>query len=116
MHRALLFAYGITVEMLVRLIDAGLATATAERMVAGNKTIEVARMRITEAGAGAGEDVGARHGDRSGGKILKHFRPVRSRFRPRGSTPNIVWHDKLRSHRRNFVGLLETSDYQRALR
>src|SRR6516164_6127367 len=49
MHRALLFAYGMTVEMLVRLIDAGLATATAERMVAGNKTIEVARMRITEA-------------------------------------------------------------------
>ena len=41
---------GITVEMLVGLIDAGLATATAERVVAGSKTIEIARVRITEAG------------------------------------------------------------------
>jgi hypothetical protein len=49
---ALLFAYGITVEMLVGLINAGLATATAERLVAGNKTIEIARVRITEAGGG----------------------------------------------------------------
>jgi len=40
---------GITVEMLVGLIDAGLATATAERVVAGSKTIEIA-LRITEAG------------------------------------------------------------------
>jgi hypothetical protein len=45
-----LFAYGITVEMLVGLIQAGLASATAECMVAGNKAIEVARVRITEAG------------------------------------------------------------------
>jgi hypothetical protein len=28
----------------------GLATATAERVVAGNRTIEIARVRITEAG------------------------------------------------------------------
>jgi hypothetical protein len=28
----------------------GLASATAERMVAGDRTIEVARVRITEAG------------------------------------------------------------------
>jgi hypothetical protein len=51
-----LFAYGITVEMLVGLIDAGLATATAERVAAGNKTIEVARLRITEAGRRALEE------------------------------------------------------------
>jgi hypothetical protein len=43
---ALLFAYGITVEVLVELVRAGLATATPERMVAGNKKIEI----ITEAG------------------------------------------------------------------
>jgi hypothetical protein len=47
---ALLFAYGITVEMLVGLIEAGLASTQAERVRAGSKTIEVARMRITEAG------------------------------------------------------------------
>ena len=47
---ALLFAYGITVEMLVGLIEAGLASAQAERVIAGNKAIEVARVRITEAG------------------------------------------------------------------
>jgi hypothetical protein len=32
------------------LIDVGLATATAERLVAGNKAIEFAAARITEAG------------------------------------------------------------------
>jgi hypothetical protein len=36
--------------MMVELVNAGLATATAERMVTGNRTIEVARMRITEVG------------------------------------------------------------------
>jgi hypothetical protein len=35
---------------LVELVNAGLATATAERMVAGGRTLEVAVMRITEAG------------------------------------------------------------------
>ena len=43
---ALLFAYGITVEMFVGLVNAGLATASAERVVAGSKTIEIARLRI----------------------------------------------------------------------
>jgi hypothetical protein len=47
---ALLFAYGITVEILIELINAGLATATSERVAAGSKTMEVARVRITEAG------------------------------------------------------------------
>src|SRR5262245_29615529 len=37
---------------LVELVRAGLATATAERVVAGSKTMEVARVRITEAGGG----------------------------------------------------------------
>jgi hypothetical protein len=35
---------------MVELVNAGLATATAERVVAGSRTIEVARVRITEAG------------------------------------------------------------------
>jgi len=42
--------HGFTVEMLVDLVRAGLATATAERMVAGGRSMEVARVRITEAG------------------------------------------------------------------
>jgi hypothetical protein len=47
---AIMLAHGITVEMLVGLIEAGLASASAERVRAGNKAIEVARVRITEAG------------------------------------------------------------------
>jgi fructose-1-phosphate kinase PfkB-like protein len=45
--------------MMVEFIRAGLATAKAERVVAGGKTIEVTRVRITEAGrAGAGGFLG----------------------------------------------------------
>jgi hypothetical protein len=47
---ALLIAHGFTVAQMVERVNAGMATATAERMVAGGKTIEVARVRITEAG------------------------------------------------------------------
>jgi hypothetical protein len=46
---AIMLAHGFTIP-LVELVRAGLATATAERVVAGGRTIEVARMRITEAG------------------------------------------------------------------
>jgi hypothetical protein len=35
---------------MVELVRAGLATATAEHVVAGNRKIEVARVRITDAG------------------------------------------------------------------
>jgi hypothetical protein len=47
---AIMIAHGFTVDMLVKLIRAGLATAGTERMVAGGRTIEVARVRITDAG------------------------------------------------------------------
>jgi hypothetical protein len=47
---ALMLANGFPVEMLVELIRTGLASAEAERMVADGKQIEVARVRITEAG------------------------------------------------------------------
>jgi hypothetical protein len=47
---ALLFAYGVTVETLIELIRNGLATAHGENVVAGRKTMEIARVRITEAG------------------------------------------------------------------
>jgi hypothetical protein len=47
---AIMLAQGFTIAQMVELVRAGLATATAEPVVAGGKTIEVARMRITAAG------------------------------------------------------------------
>jgi hypothetical protein len=47
---ALMLANGFTVPQLVELVRTGLATATAERMRAGKAEIEVAQVRITEAG------------------------------------------------------------------
>jgi hypothetical protein len=45
-----MLAHGFSIDMMVELVRAGLASATADRMVAGNKTMETARVRITEAG------------------------------------------------------------------
>jgi|SRR6516162_3486520 len=42
-------APGFTVEQMVDLCIAGLASATAERVVAGGKAMEIARVKITEA-------------------------------------------------------------------
>jgi hypothetical protein len=42
---ALMIAHGFTVQMLVELVRAGLATATAERMFVGGKTIDIARVQ-----------------------------------------------------------------------
>jgi hypothetical protein len=47
---AVMLAHGFTIPQMVELVRAGLATATAERVVAGKRIIEVARVRITEAG------------------------------------------------------------------
>jgi hypothetical protein len=47
---AIMLAHGFTIDMMVELVRAGLATAESERVVAGSKTIEVARVRITEGG------------------------------------------------------------------
>jgi hypothetical protein len=46
----MMLAHGFTVAQMVELVREGFATATAERVVAGGRTIEVARMRVTEAG------------------------------------------------------------------
>jgi len=45
-----MLAHGFTVAQMVELVRDGLATATAERVVAGNRTIEIARVRITGTG------------------------------------------------------------------
>jgi len=47
---AIMLAHGFTVELLVDLCIAELAIATPERMVAGRRMVEVARLRITDAG------------------------------------------------------------------
>jgi len=48
----MLRAHGFLVRQIVDLVRAGLATAHSQRMVAGRgeRTIEAARVRITEAG------------------------------------------------------------------
>jgi hypothetical protein len=46
----LLAAHGFTIPDMVELVRAGLATATAERIVAGRRSIELARVQITQAG------------------------------------------------------------------
>jgi hypothetical protein len=45
-----MLAHGFTVEDMVELVRAGLASASAERVVAGRNKFEVARVKITEAG------------------------------------------------------------------
>ena len=50
---AVMLARGFTVEQMVELVHAGLATTNAERSAMGPHTIEVARVRITESGRSA---------------------------------------------------------------
>jgi hypothetical protein len=47
---AILLAHGFTVSQLVELVRSGLASATGERVIAGKRELEIARVRITEAG------------------------------------------------------------------
>jgi hypothetical protein len=47
---AIMLAHGFSMEQMVELVNAELASATTERVVAGGRTIEVAWVRITEAG------------------------------------------------------------------
>jgi len=45
-----MLAHGFTADFLVDLIRTGVATTRTERVVAGGRAMEVARMRITEVG------------------------------------------------------------------
>jgi hypothetical protein len=47
---AIMLAHGFTVDFLVDLIRTGMATRQTERVVAGGRAMEVARVRITEVG------------------------------------------------------------------
>ena len=48
--KAMMRAHGFSIDMLVELVKVGLATTKRERMVAGGRQTDVARVRITEAG------------------------------------------------------------------
>jgi hypothetical protein len=43
-------AHGLSIDLLVEFVWAGLATAKAERVLAGGRSMQVTRVRITEAG------------------------------------------------------------------
>jgi hypothetical protein len=45
-----MMSYGFKTELLVELVNAGLATATIEPMVVGGRRVKVVRMQITVAG------------------------------------------------------------------
>jgi hypothetical protein len=60
----MMVAHRFTVEQMAELVRAGEATATAVRIVMGPCTVEVARVRITDAGGGRSLRC-ARHGGRS---------------------------------------------------
>jgi hypothetical protein len=47
---AMMMAQGFTVDVLASLVRAGLATAMPQRVRAGDKLIEVAKVQITDAG------------------------------------------------------------------
>jgi hypothetical protein len=47
---AMMWAHGFKTDMMVEIINGGLASVTTEGVVAAGRTIEVARVRITEAG------------------------------------------------------------------
>jgi hypothetical protein len=47
---AVMLANGVTVEQMVELVRAGLATATPQRVKAGRERMEVAVLRTTDAG------------------------------------------------------------------
>jgi hypothetical protein len=50
---AIMLAHGLMIPQMVELVRAGLASATGERVVAGSRKMEVATVRITEAGVRA---------------------------------------------------------------
>jgi hypothetical protein len=47
---AIMIAHGFTIKQMVELVHAGFTTAHSQRVIVGRRTIEVARVKITEAG------------------------------------------------------------------
>ena len=72
---AILLAHGFKIEMLIILVRGGFAIATPEIVHAGNRPIEVVRVRITDAGRQALDG----HFAARGTKCLNAVRPARGR-------------------------------------
>jgi hypothetical protein len=47
---AILLAHGFTVDQIVELVRAGLATAHTQRVIVARRAVEIAHVKITEAG------------------------------------------------------------------
>ena len=47
---ALMLAHGLRIALLVELINADLASATTDRVIAGGRTLNVVRLKITDIG------------------------------------------------------------------
>ena len=47
---AIMLAHGLSVEQMVELVRGGLASVAAQRVVTGQHVMEIARVRVTEAG------------------------------------------------------------------
>jgi hypothetical protein len=60
---ALMLAHGFSIELLVELVHAGLATASSERTAAGRHPVEVTRVRITDAGRSSRDAQSHDHAD-----------------------------------------------------
>src|SRR6516165_5423051 len=62
---AIMMAHGFTVEQLAELVHTGLAAASPQRILVGRRTVEVNRVRITDAGRQVlAEQLPARRGAR----------------------------------------------------
>ena len=46
----LMCAHGFPAEVITKLVEAGFATATTERVVAGNRALDVKRLKINDLG------------------------------------------------------------------
>jgi hypothetical protein len=75
---AIMIAHGFTVAQMVELVRAGLATPTPERVRAGRQVLEVARVRITEAGRRAL----AQSTQTMGGRKPAEYRELRQQYKP----------------------------------
>ena len=49
LHRAMMVAHGFSIELLNQVIRDGLATTRTERAIRGDKSIEMVRLKITDA-------------------------------------------------------------------
>jgi hypothetical protein len=70
--KAMMRAHGFSIDMLVELVKVGLATTKRERMVAGGRQTDGARVRITEAGRQALAKMSDKNWSSSAPRLVAH--------------------------------------------